>query len=88
MPKVLFLNTGFDHYNCWIHHDRKMLDKVIRLLEDIDRNGADKGIGKPERLKHQPGWSRRIDQEHRLIYEVTQDKIIKVKSCRGHYDDD
>ncbi len=70
----------------WAHNDRKTLDKVKRLLDDIERNGADKGIGKPERLKHQPGWSRRIDKEHRLVYEV-EENVIKVKSCKGHYDD-
>lgn len=87
MPKVLLLDDAFTHYNYWVHNDRKMLDKIIRLLSDIDRNGASKGIGKPERLKHQPGWSRRIDQEHRLIYEV-KDDVIEVKSCKGHYEDD
>ena len=81
------MDDAFEHYNYWIYNDRKILEKIIRLLEDIDRNGASKGIGKPERLKHKPGWSRRIDNEHRLVYEVTKDKIIQVKSCKGHYED-
>ena len=45
------------------------------------------GIGKPEHLKYQDNWSRRINDEHRLIYSVTDDNIIAVKSCKGHYDD-
>ena len=70
----------------WAHNDRKILDKIDAILNDIERNGASKGIGKPERLKHQDGYSRRINDEHRLIYEV-KENIIAVKSCKGHYDD-
>ena len=87
MPNVLFLDSAFTHIAYWAHHDRKMFDKIEKLLDDIERNGASKEIGKPERLKHQSGWSRRIDQEHRLVYEV-KDNIIEVKSCKGHYEDD
>ena len=55
------------------------------LIKDIKRSPFD-GIGKPEPLKHQLKgcWSRRIDNEHRLVYEVTQD-AIRIVSCRFHY---
>ena len=55
--------------------------------DDIDSNGAAKGIGKPEKLKHEDGWSRRINDEHRLVYKIKDENIIAVKSCRGHYGD-
>ena len=69
----------------WVHNDNKIVDKIYALLKDIDRNGASKGIGKPERLKHLNAWSRRITNEHRLVYSVTEDEI-HVISCKGHYE--
>ena len=87
MPKVLFLNDALKDFVYWAHTDKKILDKIDALLNDIDRNGAAKGIGKPERLKHEDGWSRRINDEHRLIYKIKDGNIIAVKSCRGHYGD-
>lgn len=87
MPKVLFFNDSLNDFMYWAHNDRKILDKIDALLNDIDRNGPAKGIGKPERLKHEDGWSRRINSEHRLIYKITEENIIAVKSCKGHYGD-
>ena len=86
MPNVLFLDDALAEFMYWAHNDRKILDKINALLNDIERNGASKGLGKPERLKHQNDYSRRINSEHRLIYSVT-DNIIAVKSCKGHYGD-
>ena len=86
MAEVLFLGKSLDDFVYWTRNNRKVLDKIHTLLEDIDRNGADKGIGKPELLKHQPGWSRRIDKENRLVYEI-KDNYIAVLSCKGHYDE-
>ena len=86
MPNVLLSTRALNDFMYWAHNDRKILDKIDMLLNDIERNGADKGIGKPERLKHEKGYSRRIDGEHRLIYKI-KDNVIAVKSCRGHYDD-
>lgn len=86
MPNVFLSDKALSDFMYWAHNDRKILDKIDALLNDIDRNGAAKGIGKPERLKHEKGYSRRINDEHRLIYRV-EENIIKVKSCRGHYED-
>ena len=86
MPNVLFMDDALNDFMYWAHNDRKILDRINALLNDIERNGAAKGIGKPERLKHLNGYSRRINDEHRLIYEV-KENIIAVKSCKGHYDD-
>ena len=69
--KLVFDGNGFDDYLYWQTQDRKILKRINQLLKDIDRNGYD-GIGKPEPLKHkyQVWWSRRIDEEHRLVYRV------------------
>jgi toxin YoeB len=56
------------------------------LLEDIRRNGALQGIGKPESLKRHPGYSRRIDKENRLVYVIDELNNIKIISCKGHYE--
>ncbi len=87
MPNVWFQNESLEEFMYWANNDRKTFDKIYKLFKDIERNGAANGIGKPERLKHQPGWSRRIDEKNRLIYEVDENNIIAVKSCKGHYGD-
>lgn len=86
MPNVWFQEDSLEEFIYWANNDRKTLNRIKQLFDDIERNGAAKGIGKPERLKHKSGWSRRIDQEHRLVYEV-KDNVIEVKSRKGHYDD-
>jgi len=88
MNKTLaFKNRGFDDYVYWQTQDRKTLKRINQLLHDIDRNGHG-GIGKPEALKHelQGWWSRRIDDEHRLVYRIEGDEI-QILSCRFHYGD-
>ncbi|MCU0468947.1 MAG: Txe/YoeB family addiction module toxin [Arcicella sp.] len=69
----------------WLIIDKKVYSKIIKLLKEIRRTPFE-GEGKPEALKHNLSgfWSRRITQEHRLIYEVT-DEIIRVISVRDHY---
>ena len=63
------------------------MDKINDLLKSVDREGAMKGIGRPEVLKYRKGeYSRRIDEANRLVYEVHGTQIV-IKSCRGHYDD-
>ena len=65
--------------------DRKICDRVLDLVEATIADPI-KGIGKPEKLKYLPGsrWSRRITQEHRLVYQVSDDKLIFLQ-CRYHY---
>ena len=64
---------------------KKILKRINQLIKDIDRNGYE-GIGKPEPLKYelQGYWSRRIDDEHRLVYRIVDNKI-EIVSCRLHY---
>ena len=76
---------AWEDYLYWQKEDRKILRKINLLLEDISRNG-NQGIGKPEPLKgdFQGFWSRRIDEEHRLIYSVDDNQIMII-TCRYHY---
>jgi toxin YoeB len=84
--QVVLLPTAKKDLDFWKHTGNKMiLAKISLLTEDIVNNPF-KGIGKPEPLKHQFSgcWSRRINREHRMIYEVKDDKII-LYSLKGHY---
>ena len=85
MDKV-FLGDSLKQLQYWVHENRKTVDKIFDLLRDIERNGAAKGIGKPEPLKLRPGWSRRIDDTNRLVYDVQGDKLYII-ACKGHYGD-
>ena len=60
---MTFTDKGFADYVYWQFEDRKTVKRINNLLEDIKRNGAMQGIGKPEPLKHRPGYSRRIDEK-------------------------
>jgi toxin YoeB len=69
----------------WIQQDRGRALPIVNLIKEVMRDPT-KGVGKPEPLKHdlKGCWSRRIDQEHRLVYQITADKI-RVLACRYHY---
>jgi toxin YoeB len=69
----------------WIQQDRKKALRIVSLIKEIHREPFG-GVGKPEPLKHELKgcWSRRIDQEHRLVYAVTPEKI-RILACRFHY---
>jgi toxin YoeB len=87
VPDTTFSEEGFADYMYWQTQDRKTLNKINALVSDIKRNGFTKGIGKPEPLKHKNGYSRRIDDTNRLIYEATETNTLRIVSCKGHYDD-
>ena len=82
----IFVDESWDDYLYWQQHDKKKVKKINELLKDIAGTPFE-GLGKPEALKHKYAgfWSRRIDEEHRLIYRFNQDEIQIVK-CRHHYD--
>ena len=82
---LLFTTGSWGDYLFWQKNDKKILKRINLLIKEIIRNPFE-GIGKPEPLKHQLQgcWSRRIDQEHRLVYEIT-DTTIKIISCKFHY---
>jgi len=87
MRNITFAPEAFEQFNDWAAQDKKIHRKIITLINDIIRQPF-AGLGKPEPLKHelQGYWSRRITDEHRLVYEVTETEII-ILSCRFHYDD-
>ena len=76
MNDLTFYGDSWEHYLYWQIQDRKTLKKINELLEDIRRNGAMKGIGKPERLRYRPGYSRRIDEKNRLVYDIDELQIV------------
>ena len=71
----------------WAKENRKTAEKIYKLIKDIQRNGFAKGMGKPERLRYDDGWSRRIDHENRLVYEADKNGELRILSCKGHYED-
>ena len=83
---IQFSSLGCEDYVYWQTFDKRILKKVNDLLRDISRNPYE-GIGKPEPLKHVLSgfWSRRITDEHRLVYRVEGD-VIKVAQVRYHYE--
>ena len=85
--RIDILPGCWDDYTYWELNDRAIMKKIHKLLEDIDRNG-NSGLGKPEPLKHkyQGWWSRRITDEHRLVYRI-DDEAIHILHCRYHYGD-
>ena len=87
MNDFTFAAKGFTDYLYWQTQDKKTLKKINNLLEDIRRNGAMQGTGKPEPLRYRSGYSRRIDDENRLVYEIDELQSIKVISCKGHYEE-
>ena len=84
---IAFADKGWEDYLFWQKNDKKILKRINLLLNDIKRNPDDnEGIGKPERLKANLSayLSRRITEEHRLVYKIV-DEIIIVAQCRFHY---
>jgi toxin YoeB len=82
---ISFEDAGWDDYQFWQQEDRMILKKINQLIRDIQREPFD-GIGKPEALKNDLSgfWSRRITDEHRIVYRIENDELI-IAQCRGHY---
>jgi toxin YoeB len=86
MRETILQNRALLDMQIWASENPKMLKRIFRMLEECQRSPF-VGIAKPESLKGnlKGYWSRRIDEEHRLVYEVTDEAII-ILSARGHYD--
>jgi toxin YoeB len=83
---ITFSENAWEEYISWQNEDKKILKKINELFKNIQRHPFE-GIGKPEPLKFdlKGFWSRRIDREHRLVYQVIENEIL-IYSCRYHYD--
>lgn len=83
----IWSDIAWEEYLQWQMLDRKTLKKTTALVKDIERNGLSEGIGKPEPLKYRKAWSRRIDRENRLVYNIDSNHNLLIISCKGHYED-
>ncbi|MCB1784226.1 MAG: Txe/YoeB family addiction module toxin [Alphaproteobacteria bacterium] len=83
--KICFTPQSWEEYLYWQKTDKNILKKINALVKDIQRSPYE-GAGKPEGLKHNLSgmWSRRIDREHRLVYEIRENDLIIIQ-CRFHY---
>jgi len=81
---LVFAPEALDDLRHWVETDPRKAARILRLVEEVCRTPFS-GTGKPELLKHLGGtWSRRIDQEHRLLYTV-EASAIRILQCRYHY---
>jgi toxin YoeB len=87
MRELLISVKAQGHINDLLLSEPKLVKKIFSLIADIQKHPFE-GIGKPEALKHDfaGSWSRRITDEHRLVYDVTDEKIMIIR-CKDHYDD-
>jgi toxin YoeB len=85
--RLVFDPAGWEDYQWWQVNDRRMLKRINLLIDDALRDPSS-GRGQPERLKHRASdiWSRRINQEHRLVYRVVENGLV-ILQTRFHYDD-
>lgn len=85
MLQLTWTENALEDLNWWQQHDSKILKKIIQLCIEICKNPTE-GIGKPEPLKFtlQGYWSRRINQEHRIIYAFDEQQVT-ITQCRFHY---
>jgi toxin YoeB len=83
--KLIFSERAWEDYLFWQHTDRKILQRINTLIKEIQRTPFE-GIGKPEPLKHSLSgyWSRRITDEHRIVYKVEMDSLF-LAQLRYHY---
>ena len=83
--KLIFAESAWEDYLYWQKTDKKLVKRINLLIRDITREPFE-GIGKPEPLKHALSgyWSRRINDEHRVVYKIDQDSLLIVQ-LRFHY---
>jgi toxin YoeB len=86
MNDLIFSPDAWKEYKAFESEDRKALKRINSLIDSIQREGLLGGIGKPERLKNGFGYSRRIDEKNRLVYE-DWNGVLRILSCKGHYQD-
>lgn len=83
--RLVFADAAWDDYLYWQKHDRKVVERINRLIQEVRREPFS-GAGKPEPLRHALAgfWSRRITDEHRMVYRV-EDGALLIAQLRYHY---
>lgn len=83
--KLVFADEAWDDYLYWQKQDRRMVERIIKLIQETRRSPFE-GVGKPEPLKHALSgfWSRRVNDEHRMVYRVDGDALL-IAQLRYHY---
>jgi len=83
--KLTFSDEAWEDYLYWQKHDRKMVERINKLIKEVQRDPF-VGVGKPEPLRHALAgfWSRRITEEHRLVYRV-EGGSLEIAQLRFHY---
>jgi toxin YoeB len=83
--KLIFSERAWEDYLYWQETDRRLVARIHQLIRDIQREPFS-GIGKPEPLRHafQGYWSRRINEEHRIVYKILEDSVL-IAQLRYHY---
>lgn len=83
---IIWYDRAWDDYLYWQSKDKKTLKRINQLIRDTERDPFN-GIGKPEPLKGDLSgfWSRRIDEENRLVYRPNNG-VLEILSCKGHYE--
>ncbi len=83
--KLIFSENAWEDYLYWQKTDKKLLNRINKLIKETKRQPFE-GLGKPEPLKHGLAgyWSRRINDEHRMVYKVTDDALL-LAQLRYHY---
>lgn len=84
--KLIFSEQAWEDYLYWQSNDRRLLKRIHQLIRDIERSPFE-GVGKPEPLRHALAgyWSRRINDEHRIVYKVTPEGLL-IAQLRYHYE--
>ena len=89
--KIEFTKQAWEDFSYWLENDMEKVQKIKNLIKSIQKTPF-KGLGKPEPLKYELKgfWSRRINQEHRLVYKISgkkENQLCSIIQCRFHYDD-
>ena len=84
--KIVFSEQAWEDYQFWVVNDRKTLKRINKLIRDTARDPF-RGVGKPEPLRHllKGYWSRRINEEHRMVYCVKENQLM-LAQLRYHYE--
>ena len=84
---IVFTPTAWNQYTGWQREDKKIVKRINELIKDIDLNGLLHGLVQPSILKYRKACSRRITDEHRLVYNIDNNQNLIIYSCKYHYEE-